>query len=201
VETLREAVVRLGARRLRDVLAALAGARLRDATPDLTARVQLRADVVAVAASQIARLRGEDADVAFTAGLLHDLGHAAVHAVCAAPDADLPGDLRDARRAALAARHVHEEVGLHLATRWGLAPSLAAAIGHHHHPAAAGPDAWAPGVVAAALHVADRLGIAPVEPPNGRLEDDPMLARLHLDAGRMSDLCRTVASEVVLLAA
>ena len=56
-------------------------------------------------------------------------------------------------------------------------------------------------VVAAALRVCDSLGIGPVEPPTGKMEDDPVLLRLDLTGQKLGDLCKLVATEVGALAA
>jgi len=86
-----------------------------------------------------------DADLAFTAGMLHDLGKAilsdflagTVAKVTAAVDAGEFADYPAAERAMLGVDH--GEIGYLLARRWGLPEPLLGAIRYHHQPGNAEP--------------------------------------------------------------
>jgi len=79
-------------------------------------------------------------DLAFTAGLLHDVGKAIISRFLEGSTADLAGpcdsdqvyDFLGAERAAVGTDHC--EIGFALAQRWNLPQALAFAIRDHHHP-------------------------------------------------------------------
>jgi HD-like signal output (HDOD) protein/ActR/RegA family two-component response regulator len=159
----------------------LAGARR---VPAATiARVSAHALATAALARQLHP--GDDADVAFAAGLLHDLGclvlatfaEAEAGAGAAAPPADLPGEHGDgpAQLAAEQARYGidHAAAGAHLLRLWGLPAPLVDAIARHHDPtlACASP-------LAAVVHAASRLADEPGAALPGELE----AALAHPDA-------------------
>lgn len=115
----------------------------------------------------LAKAMGMDAEVAFTAGLLHDIGTLVLAtqypaefgvALRYAREHDLP--LLDAERAVLGVDHcVAGEV---LAQHWRLPPAVARAIAQHHAPS---PDPDGRPSLAELVHVADALahGIQPAE--------------------------------------
>ena len=121
----------------------------------------------ALTARGLAKAMGMDAEVAFTAGLLHDIGALVLAtqyplefgvALRYAREHDLP--LLDAERAALDVDHcVAGEV---LAQHWRLPPAVARAIGQHHAPS---PDPDGRPSLAELVHVADALahGIQPAQ--------------------------------------
>jgi len=96
-----------------------------------------------------------DENIAFTAGLLHDIGRLALatqfpaetgQVLRYAADADLP--VLDAERRVLQTDHL--AVGVLIATHWHFPPAVVAAIEHHHAPIAGS----APTIVDL-VHVAD----------------------------------------------
>lgn len=114
----------------------------------------------AAAARELAPDAGADADEAFLAGLLHDLGRLVLAVF-------VPGPARLARAQSLAedidprvaeARLIgrsHDDVGAAVARRWLLPESIVAAIALHHVPSAAvEPGSSA---LAAVVHVADAV--------------------------------------------
>jgi len=120
---------------------------------------------VAVATRALAqRLRTADSEVAFTAGLLHDMGKVVVdrylHADFAKIVAAMSRDhqpMTDAEIEVLGVNHA--EIGQHLAARWSLPEILRESVGYHHAP----QDAPTHGTLAAVVSVADamarRLGV------------------------------------------
>jgi serine phosphatase RsbU (regulator of sigma subunit) len=140
VKSVARAVTVLGNRALRNLVLCIS---MRDA---------LRADAIpgfdidaywedalrrAVSARSLAGLAGLDADECFTAGLLQDFGLLVM--LYLMPDQvrhwprlaqAVPDERRDLE---LELFHTtHDELGLSLATRWGLPPDLTAAMGYHH---------------------------------------------------------------------
>ncbi len=150
VKSVARAVTVLGNRALRNLVLCIS---MRDA---------LRADSIpgfdidtfwedalrrAVSARSLAGLAGLDADECFTVGLLQDFGLLVMFYL-------MPGHVENWEALALATpderrdleldffHTTHDEVGLTLATNWGLPADLAAAMGYHHDgpPADAEPQ-------------------------------------------------------------
>jgi putative nucleotidyltransferase with HDIG domain len=96
-----------------------------------------------------------DADIAFTAGLLHDIGRLALAAQFPAETGQVLRCSREADVSALEAeRRVldfdHVAVGVLVATHWHFPPAVVAAIEHHHAPGAAAAP-----TIEDVVHVAD----------------------------------------------
>lgn len=115
---------------------------------------------VALCSREIARRVRVDADTAFTAGLLHDLGRLAL-ASQAAPALEATYGRRAeqdcqmllAERAELGTDHA--DIGAEVGSRWHFGAAVIEAIRHHHEPATA-PAATVVDVV----HVADNIAHA-----------------------------------------
>lgn len=144
-----EAVTRLGFYEVYCLVAALVGAQamsLGKAKGGLDVGSLWRHSVVAaVAADTLARRVQEAEAVAFTAGLLHDIGKLVFASVEGSRYADLvrqtgafgPG-LGDAEQAAFGVSHA--SIGARLLVRWSLPENVAVAVLHHHgSPRAAEP--------------------------------------------------------------
>jgi putative nucleotidyltransferase with HDIG domain len=119
---------------------------------------------VALCAREMARLRRIDADTAFTAGLLHDLGR--VGLASQLPDRyeeacrwrnDHDCQLVVAERACLATDHA--AIGGDIATRWHFGAPIVDAIRFHHEPPNA-PGATLVDVVHVADNIAHALDLA-----------------------------------------
>ena len=98
----------------------------------------------AVSARLVANAIGADGEVAFTAGLLHDIGQLVLASafperfaqVLARAGGDSEIALQDAERAVLGLDHA--DVGAHLTERWYFPSQIVEAIGHHHRSCAPG---------------------------------------------------------------
>lgn len=167
VGSLHDAVLLLGRQKLGALLGAAAVVAQFDqaACPGFDlARFWRQSFACAVAAQALAAEVGADEGLAFTTGLLHDLGQLvlAVHMPAAAAQAlawsrlhDLP--LHEAEREVLGIDHA--EVGALLAAHWHLPGAMVAAIGGHHGPAQATPNGGRP-ALADLLQVADAMAHA-----------------------------------------
>lgn len=152
INSLNEAVVRLGFKVVRDMVFEVA---LRSGVFDLAeyaetvAQVQRHSTVTAYIARIVCEKARIDGDHAFICGLLHDIGFAGLlFAVTHFEGSESPpleqlwGDV-DA---------LHERASGILATLWGLPPAMAEVVGHHHHL-----HTGEFSKVAAAICIADRL--------------------------------------------
>lgn len=118
----------------------------------------------AVAAREVARRARRDfgIDLAFTGGLLHDIGKALLSDFLRGTSGEILSEIAQGRaQDYLAAEQEkagldHAELGEILAGRWQLPPPLQAAIRHHHQPAEADPE-WRP--LAYAVHLGDILAM------------------------------------------
>jgi HD-like signal output (HDOD) protein len=97
----------------------------------------------AIAAGKLAKRTDESEAIAYTAGLLHDIGKLVFASVEGARYADLVKEtrksgtsLRDAERAAFGVDH--PSVGERLLSRWGLPDCLTDAVGLHDDPPQSG---------------------------------------------------------------
>lgn len=103
----------------------------------------------ALAAQKIAESRGDDGNIAFTAGLLHDIGKSVLseafeehYTVLIQETEANQQSLLDVEKKVL---HVnHAEIGGRLLERWNFPPELAVAVARHHEPGEAGDyQKWA----------------------------------------------------------
>ena len=119
---------------------------------------------VAIAAREMARHTDGmvDAGVAFTSGLLHDIGKAVISdfmvdlvpTIMEMSSTDVEPDHLNAERGVMGTDHC--EVGCGLARHWKMPESLIAGIEHHHHPAEAPEENKA---MAYVIHLADTLAM------------------------------------------
>ena len=186
VVSLRQALVRLGIRTLRNVvLEAALNARIFrvpgfEAT---TERLRLHSSYTAHVAALVAKDAGVDAETAFVCGLLHDVGMAA--ALMAVAD-DLKNRAFPAEHLAVVLDTVHAQGSGLLAGVWKLPPEVKAVVSRHHELRAGGEA----NRMVAALIVAEQIayendaGMVPVRwpdeaaseplaPPPGSLDANP----------------------------
>ena len=124
-------------------------------------RLWLHSVGVAVCAQDVARIAGLDPDIAYTAGLLHDIGQLLLFAVNPAAyglmltqQAARDMDIVEAERECLGLDHAH--VGGELARLWKLPEAVADAIAAHHVSEQNQPESE----LADAVHVAEVLSYA-----------------------------------------
>ncbi len=138
-----EAITQLGFYEVYRVVAALLGARTMSSWQikgGLNINDLWRHSVaVAIAAGKLARRVDESESVAYTAGLLHDIGKLVFATVEGERYADLVrqseasgGSLVEAERTAFGVDHA--TIGAQLLVRWGLPPDLTLAVGLHYDP-------------------------------------------------------------------
>ena len=163
VGTINEAVVVLGFRAVRSMVLAVGvnGAFRADLCPGFDQAAYLRHGVgTALAARELASAAGHNSELAFTAGILHDIGQlvlaanfATLYAQVIAHAQQQDVDILSAERAVLGIDHT--EAGSLLAASWRFPPALALAVSGHH-----APPADAPGSLAGLVHVADAVAHA-----------------------------------------
>lgn len=159
VQTLREAVVRLGARGVHDVVleAALSLRVFKTSNPALQDQMnRLRRHVVAVAtaARRLSQYTALEADHAFLCGLLHDVGIAA--GLIAIGDHPQRFGTPSAEALASALGAIHEDAAGIVGRAWQVSPDVLWVVSHHHTLKS---DGFAHPMVAT-LIVAEDLAIA-----------------------------------------
>ncbi len=146
-EELSEAVSRLGFNRVFQLVGALVGGSgMAPPQPGYgidAGELWRHSITVAVAAQIVAEEAGEPPALAYTAGLLHDLGKVVLSEALVQSYAALVSEteqqqlpLVDAERRVLGTDHA--EIGGRLLTRWKMPASVVMAVAHHHSPADAG---------------------------------------------------------------
>jgi putative nucleotidyltransferase with HDIG domain len=145
---LQEAVTRLGFRQVCQLVAAISGSRALGAGQKgygLEAGELWKHSVAtAVAARLVARDRGVDDSLAFTAALLHDIGKIILAQALEDRYAQVIEEVEEKQQALLEAEKrllgvQHAEIGGRLLARWKFPSSLVAGVWFHHHPTAAAP--------------------------------------------------------------
>lgn len=148
----------------------------------------------ALAAREMSRkMRVSDAEVAFTAGLIHDVGKV-VFDKYFHDDFKRVIELMDAHNAAMVDAESavlgmnHAEVGLYLAHMWSLPEVLVDAVGCHHAPRSARKDPQLAALIGYADHVVRMLQLG-----NGGGEmpelGDQFQAVLPLPEGALEQMC------------
>jgi HD-like signal output (HDOD) protein len=189
--TLRDAVVRLGSRKLHDVTLEAAMEMRVFRSPQYQQWMDsIRTHSIAVghAARVVAGQIGGDADQAFFAGLVHDVGAAAVLGAVGGRQADF----HDITHAALGAcmDELHTEVGAMVADAWRMPAEVRAVIVGHHHLDDADPGRFPIVAVVLAEALAIDAGFGVTSGPGGpsmdplRAED---LSQALADAGLDGD--------------
>lgn len=167
VGTIHEAVVVLGFRAVRSMVLAVGinGAFRADQCPGFEAGAYLRHGVgVGLTARALAPLVGQNPELAFTAGLLHDIGELVLASNFSKPYSEALAYRKQQDCFLVVAEQfvlgiTHGEVGGLLAEAWRFPDALRAAVADHHSPANAAADS-----LANLVHVADMtahaLGLA-----------------------------------------
>lgn len=160
VTTLQQAIALMGIETVRQMVlsAALSGCFPENNCSGFDHKAFWRhSNAVAYTAKLIARRVGMNEDIAFTTGLLHDLGTLALVSLYPLQFAEVIKLRRetlvtqyDAERTVLGFDHA--KVGAALANEWHFSDIMTEAIGGHHHP-----DQADIGYLAAIIHVADGI--------------------------------------------
>ncbi|WP_374594184.1 HDOD domain-containing protein [Aquabacterium sp.] len=160
VEAIHDAVSVLGMRTVRSVVlaASVTSAFRQDQCPGFAFNDFWRHSMgTALCAKALARHADLNGEVAFTIGLIHDIGRLAL-IVCAGKQFaqvlkhrdDLDGPLLESERAVLGTDHC--AIGRQIAEHWRFTPQIADAVASHHEP----PDSPEP-TMAGLVHVADNI--------------------------------------------
>jgi putative nucleotidyltransferase with HDIG domain len=160
VTTIQQAITFLGFQTTRNLItaAAVTGCFPHGRCPGFNDKAFWRhASATAACARALARRIRFNQDVAFTAGLLHDIGrlalvtsHPEAYGAALARRAQHGGSLEEAERAVLGVDHV--DAGVALAGHWNFSDTMRQAIAFHHAPETPGA-----GFLAAIVHVANAI--------------------------------------------
>jgi putative nucleotidyltransferase with HDIG domain len=160
VATIQQAITFLGFQTTRNLItaAAVTGCFPNGLCPGFNDKGFWRHSIATAAcARSLARRLRFNQDVAFTAGLLHDIGrlvlvtgHPQAYAAVLAWRTREDSDWEDAERAVLGVDHV--EAGVALAEHWNFSDTMRQAIAWHHAPETPGA-----GFLAAIVHVANAV--------------------------------------------
>lgn len=147
VDDLQEALTRLGFRPVYQLVAAISGSRaLTPPQPGYglgPGELWQHSVMTAVAAQLIAKDQATDDSLAFTAGLLHDVGKIVLSEFLNHQYPRILEETEHNQRSMRETEHLlvgvdHAEIGSHLLSRWRLPANLVAAVRWHHQPAEAG---------------------------------------------------------------
>ena len=122
----------------------------------------------ALVAQQLARAGSMDADAAYTAGILHDIGRLVLAVISPKEYVALLETHSGSARSALQAERElfgfdHCEAGLHLITDWKLPAGFEAIVSRHHAPRQRG-DPWRmPDLINMSCRMADSAGFSVFE--------------------------------------
>jgi putative nucleotidyltransferase with HDIG domain len=164
--SIHEAIVRVGTTPVRHLLMRSTSERLMVIPEDqgITERLQGRAPAVARCAQRIARRIGADSNLAYTAGLLHDVGWVIAFDMLRNHQERFPGWVHaDTGRTWTAiAEYSHQLLGATLASYWGMPSPVVAAIAFHHAPEQSRePEAEMAYIVSVANSLCDHLDVYP----------------------------------------
>jgi putative nucleotidyltransferase with HDIG domain len=168
-DNLYEAITRIGFYEAYRLVAAIVGSRTLSAPQKgygLDSGELWRHSVTtAVAAQRIARHLGEDANVAFTTGLLHDLGKIVLAQAMEGRYEQVVAQIQSQGQSFLEAEKAllgveHAEVGGRLLHRWNFPSPMVAAVRFHHDPAQAQSAARLAALIYVGNAIAHYLGEA-----------------------------------------
>lgn len=154
-----------------------------------------KALISALVGNYLAYLRGQNADEAFTCGMLHDFGTLVALATMEKQLTNHPNFERLTEEEWLnVAESVHIDVGVAVAKSWNLSPLLQECIRYHHNPAAAPTRPAMVEVMAAADEVSSLMQDCPYLLPRD-LMDLPSIRSLQ-EAERMMETIPLIPSFV-----
>lgn len=184
IASLRQAMMLLGIGRVRQITVATAIIeRFHTPLPFDSRRLWRHSVAVALCAQEIAINAGLDAETAYMAGLLHDIGQLLLFVTDPYGYADVLRELGSGDEAIVSCEREHfgldhAEVGRELAARWNLPSAIALAIGGHHDLGNECP----PTALVDVVHVAEALAHAL---DLGRVENNRVPELCDLACARM----------------
>jgi putative nucleotidyltransferase with HDIG domain len=203
ISTSNEAVVVLGFRAVRSMVLAIgvSGVFRAEHCPGFDPRANIRHCIgVGLAARALAQVTGGNPELAFTGGILHDIGKL-VLATCFPEQYAQALAYREKHDCALveAERDIigmdHGVVGGLLADTWRFPPSLRSAVAEHHSPSGATADS-----LADLIHVADgiahALGLVASDSEMVMPVDQTAWQRLGLDSEKIARILPQVMREM-----
>ena len=193
VSTINEALVVLGFRAVRSMVIAMgiSGVFRAEKCPGFEVQAYLRHCVgVGLAARSLAQLTGHNPELAFTGGILHDIGKLVLASNFSAQYTEVLAYrskhdcfIIDAERDVLGMDHA--QVGALLAEAWRFPPALHEAVAEHHAPAGSAATS-----LAALIHLADSLthalGLSGSDDEMVMPVDATAWLRLGLDADKLN---------------
>jgi putative nucleotidyltransferase with HDIG domain len=159
---LQEAVTRLGFQQVYQLVAAATGARMLGAAQPgyglNQGELWKHSVAVAVTAQLMAKKLGDDDNLAFTAGLLHDIGKIILSQALETVYPKLVKETEMNQQSLLESEKKllgvqHAELGARLLERWKFPPNIVSAVWFHHTPKGAGKHQR----LAAYIYVADMI--------------------------------------------
>ena len=164
--SIHEAILRVGTTPVRHLLMRSTSERLMVVPEDqgITERLQGRAPAVARCAQRIARRIGADANLAYTAGLLHDVGWVIAFDLLRSHPQCFPDWVHEDRGPTWSAiaEYSHQLLGATLASTWSMPSPVVAAIAFHHAPEESRePEAEMAYIVSVANSLCDHLDVYP----------------------------------------
>jgi len=206
IASIRHAVAMLGTRR---VVQAALGAAMHKIVPDelpgygMDSGEYWRHSVaVAVYTTQIAKNRSHsDPGIAFTSGLLHDIGKLMAGAFLAENLDDIVAKMREEDNAFVTAEQLvmgidHTKVGMLVADRWQLPHAITSVARYHHSPSEATDDC----VLVDMVHIADCLahgmGYGTDIGELSRSIDESAMVRLGLTSRELERVACEALSEI-----
>lgn len=189
VATLSAALGRIGMAGLRDLLLAASVNEILvvPGDPGLSSRLQRRALAVAVCAQTLAEACDLDAEEAFTAGILHDVGLPLAFGLIHTYRRQLSPELvASPELQRVLAERVHTTLGEELGRAWRLPSAVTDVLGQHHDPRSPAGDRSLVRCVTGARTLADLLGLEPEGQPLP--EDCQALQALGVDRVRAEQL-------------
>lgn len=196
-ETLSEAVMRIGLNTVYEVIMKVIASPVLSEPEKNYGAEQINlwnhSLAVATAAEIIARDRGDHSEIAFTAGLLHDIGKLVVNK---ALDGDYSSILKEAEAKQQPLHTIekgifnmdHADAGSILLNRWNLPQNIVLSIRYHHKPANAGESARLASIVHLANYLAFTIGQGSGYQSYPRFVDPKALSALRLTINELDQL-------------
>jgi HD-like signal output (HDOD) protein len=146
----------------------------------------------AIACEALSRATGLERSSAFLMGLLHDTGTPVLVTAIGEYEKQNRGQALGPEVVEILITQIHEEVGAHVLTEWGLSPAIVAAAGAHHHYRGAEKSTPACSLVHAGNLVCRHLGIG-LEQSSVAFNIERVFVDLHIgDADKIAPILETV---------